>query len=84
MVVNGKDYYTTPFDLCGTPGTKFLVQTEREFWTVQEERLVFIGWQRWNAVEETWEFLSENPFIQIHLQQGGLARAVYQSAGYPG
>jgi len=88
MVINGKQYYTTPFRICGSPGDRFTIQAEIEYWTQQEERFTFTAWQNkvWDSSQGTWTWvtISQSPFLGITLQQGGSLRAVYESAGYPG
>jgi hypothetical protein len=83
MVINGKQYYTTPFQICGSPGDQFTIQAETEFWTQTEERLTFAAWQKkvWDEKEQqwTWVTISQSPFLGIRLQEGGSLRAVYQS-----
>jgi len=81
MVINGKQYQTTPFQVCGSKGDEIRIQTEAEFWTQTEERLIFAAWQKkvWDNVEQqwTWVTISESQFIGIRLEQGGTLRAVY-------
>jgi len=84
MAVNGHLQRTTPYDLCGSAGTQFTIQTQADFWTQQEAHLIFVGWQRLNEQTNQWEPLSndqrvtQNPTLRITLQNGGSLRAVYQ------
>ncbi len=84
MAVNGRLQRTTPYDLCGSAGTQFTIQTKADFWTQQEAHLIFQGWQRWDEQTEQWVPLSndqrvtQNPTIRITLENGGSLRAVYQ------
>jgi hypothetical protein len=85
MVVDGKQYYTTPFQICGSKGDTIRIQTEAEFWTYTEQRLIFAAWQKkeWDSAEQqwTWVTISQSQLISIRLEQGGSLRAVYtQSA----
>jgi len=84
MAVNGHLQRTTPYDLCGSAGTQFTIQTQADFWTQQEAHLIFLGWQRYDEQNEQWVPLSsnqqvtQNPILRITLQNGGSLRAVYQ------
>jgi hypothetical protein len=81
MAVNGSIRKVTPFDLCGSPGTSFTIQTQADFWTEQEAHLIFIGWQRYDEQKQTWTTFSKNATIMVRLQTGGSLRAVYQQRG---
>jgi len=84
MAVNGNLQRTTPYDLCGSAGTQFMIQTQADFWTQQEAHLIFQGWQKLNEQTQQWEPLSsdqrvtQNPIFTLILQNGGSLRAVYQ------
>jgi hypothetical protein len=78
---------TTSFQLCGEPGTRFVLIPEEEHWTVQEDRLEFWKWQRYNADTDSWDdvllllFGNVEPGqLNINLQSGGRLRAVYRQA----
>jgi len=84
MAVNGHLQRTTPYDLCGSAGTQFTIQTQADFWTQQKAHLIFLGWQRYDEQNKQWIPLSsdqkvtQNPNLRITLQNGGSLRAVYQ------
>jgi len=85
MVINGQQYYTTPFQICGSQGDTIRIEAEAEFWTHTEQRLPFAAWQKreWDNAEQqwTWVTISQSQFLSIRLEQGGSLRAVYtQSA----
>ena len=79
ITVDQRQYQTTKFALCATPGTQYFLQAPEEHWTVQEQRLVFSHWERYDPIEQTWIPFSESILLRVTLQSGGQLRAVYRS-----
>ena len=72
---------TTSFRLCENPGARFELEAESEHWTIQENRLEFWKWQRYNTSTESWEDMSgAAQRLNVSLQSGGQLRVVYKQA----
>jgi len=80
ILVNGVPN-TTSFRLCDNSGARFELEAESEHWTIQENRLEFWKWQRYNTSTESWDDMSGAARrLNVSLQNGGQLRAVYRQA----
>ncbi|MEE8593934.1 MAG: hypothetical protein V3T03_07405, partial [Candidatus Bipolaricaulota bacterium] len=80
ILVNGVPH-TTSFRLCDNQGARFALEAESEHWTIQENRLEFWKWQRYNTATESWDDMSGAARgLNVSLQNGGQLRAVYRQA----
>ncbi|MCK4581151.1 MAG: hypothetical protein KAU10_07355, partial [Dehalococcoidia bacterium] len=80
MLVDGEEYETpTPFSICRSPGSQVMLQAPRSFFTPQRQQFAFSHWEKYE--DEEWILVSELPLLQITLQYGGMARAVYRPVG---
>jgi hypothetical protein len=85
QILVGEQPRIAPFQLCGAPGTAYVLVPEAEHWTAEEAHLEFWKWQRYNAETETWVDIfmillgdREPGQLNLTLQSGGRLRAVYR------
>jgi len=85
QILVGEEARDAPFQLCGAPGTRYVLVPQEEYWTIEENRLEFWKWQRYNAETETWDDILQLLFgnvqpgqLTVNLQSGGQLRAVYR------